>query len=87
MYTTSLQGSRGLQGADSKSFAASATLPNAAEFCQTLFGRQMHVINGRGRRGRINLAIIFPSLRSYRSLMLDLLRQTTKRKHKTIVFS
>jgi DEAD/DEAH box helicase domain-containing protein len=67
--------------------AASATLPNAAEFCQTLFGRQMHVINGRGRRGRINFAIIFPSLRSYRSLMLDLLRQTTKRKHKTIVFA
>jgi DEAD/DEAH box helicase domain-containing protein len=67
--------------------AASATLPNAAEFCQTLFGRQMQVINGRGRRGRINLAIIFPSLRSYRSLMLDLLKQTTKRKHKTIVFA
>jgi DEAD/DEAH box helicase domain-containing protein len=67
--------------------AASATLPNASEFCQTLFGRQMHEINGRGRRGRVNLAIIFPSLRSYRSLMLDLLRQTTKRKHKTIVFA
>jgi DEAD/DEAH box helicase domain-containing protein len=67
--------------------AASATLPNAAEFCQTLFGRKMEVINGRGRRGRINLAIIFPSLRSYRSLMLDLLRQTTNRKHKTIVFA
>jgi DEAD/DEAH box helicase domain-containing protein len=67
--------------------AASATLPNAAEFCQTLFGRQMQVIKGRGRRGRIYLAIIFPSLRSYRSLMLDLLRQTTNRKHKTIVFA
>ena len=67
--------------------AASATLPNAAQFCQTLFGRQMQVIKGRGRRGRINLAIIFPSLRSYRSLMLDLLRQTTKRKHRTIVFA
>ncbi|HEU0145107.1 MAG TPA: DEAD/DEAH box helicase, partial [Nitrososphaera sp.] len=67
--------------------AASATLPNAAQFCQTLFGRQMQVISGRGRPGRINLAIIFPSLRSYRSLILDLLRQTTKRKHKTIVFA
>ena len=67
--------------------AASATLPNAAEFCQTLFGRQMQVVNSMGRRGRINLAIIFPSLRSYRSLMLDLLRQTTRRKHRTIVFA
>ncbi len=76
-----------LTGSRLQIVAASATLPNAAEFCQTLFGRQMQVINGRGRRGRINFAIIFPSLRSYRSLMLDLLRQTTKRKHKTIVFA
>jgi DEAD/DEAH box helicase domain-containing protein len=67
--------------------AASATLPNAAEFCQTLFGRKMQVVHGKGRRGRINLAIIFPSLRSYRSLALDLLRQTTKRKRRTIVFA
>lgn len=67
--------------------AASATLPNADEFCQTLFGRKMHVVQGRGRRGRINLAIIFPSLRSYRSLALDLLRQTTKRRYRTIAFA
>jgi DEAD/DEAH box helicase domain-containing protein len=76
-----------LAGSTLQIVASSATLPNAAEFCQMLFGRNMHVISGRGRRGRINLAIIFPSLRSYRSLMLDLLRQTTKRKHKTIVFA
>ncbi|HET6779900.1 MAG TPA: DEAD/DEAH box helicase, partial [Nitrososphaera sp.] len=67
--------------------AASATLPNSVEFCQTLFGRKMQVVQGRGRRGRINLAIIFPSLRSYRSLTLDLLRQSTKKKHRTIVFA
>jgi DEAD/DEAH box helicase domain-containing protein len=67
--------------------AASATLPNSDEFCQLLFGRKMQVVQGRGRRGRINLAIIFPSLRSYRSLALDLLRQTTKRKHRTIAFA
>jgi len=67
--------------------AASATLPNGDEFCQTLFGRKMQVVQGRGRRGRINLAIIFPSLRSYRSLALDLLKQTTKRRHRTIAFA
>ena len=67
--------------------AASATLPNAQEFCQMLFGRKMDMVQGRGRRGRINLAIIFPSLRSYRSLTLDLVRQTTKRKHRTIAFA
>jgi DEAD/DEAH box helicase domain-containing protein len=67
--------------------AASATLPNAKEFCQILFGRKMHDVQGRGRRGRINLIIIYPSLRSSRSLALDLLRQATKRKHRTIAFA
>jgi DEAD/DEAH box helicase domain-containing protein len=67
--------------------AASATLPNAHEFCQTLFDRPMQVIKGTGRRGRINFAMIFPSLRSNRSLSLDLLKQTTRRKHQTIAFS
>jgi DEAD/DEAH box helicase domain-containing protein len=76
-----------LAGKKLQIIAASATLPNADEFCQTLFGRKMQVVQGRGRRGRINLAIIFPSLRSYRSLALDLLRQTTKRKHRTIAFA
>lgn len=76
-----------LAGKKLQIIAASATLPNAKEFCQALFGREMQVVQGRGRRGRINLAIIFPSLRSSRSLALDLLRQTTKRKHRTIAFS
>ena len=67
--------------------AASATLPNAAEFCQTLFGRKMQVVQGKGRRGKINLVIIFPSLRSYKSLALDLLRETTKNKFRTIMFA
>jgi DEAD/DEAH box helicase domain-containing protein len=67
--------------------AASATLPNASEFCNLLFGRELKVITGSGRRGRINFAMIFPSLRSNRSLSLDLLRQTTRGKHQTIAFS
>ena len=67
--------------------AASATLPNAGEFCELLFGRKMEVAQGRGRRGRIHLAIIFPSLRSRRSLALDLVRQAAKGRHRTIAFS
>jgi len=67
--------------------AASATLPNAGEFCQVLFGREMEVVQGRGRRGKIHLAIVFPSLRSRRSLALDLVKATAKGKHKTIAFS
>jgi DEAD/DEAH box helicase domain-containing protein len=68
--------------------AASATLPNAGEFCQSLFGRRMHVVQGRGRRGRISLAIIFPSLRSHRSLAIDLVKKASAGgRHRTIAFS
>lgn len=67
--------------------AASATLPNASQFCATLFGREMLQVSGRGRRGKINFAMIFPSLRSGRSLSLDLIRQATKGKHQTIAFA
>jgi DEAD/DEAH box helicase domain-containing protein len=67
--------------------AASATLPNAEDFCQSLFGREMKVILGRGKKGKINFVVLFPSFRSQRSLMLDLLRQTTTTNHKTIAFN
>jgi DEAD/DEAH box helicase domain-containing protein len=76
-----------LAGKKMQIVAASATLPNASNFCKTLFGRELQTINGRGRRGRINLAIIFPSLRSHRSLALDILKETTRADHKTIAFS
>ena len=67
--------------------AASATLPNAAQFCSTLFGREIEVIRGEGRKGKINFVMLFPSLHSYRSLVLDLVKRTTGLGHKTIAFS
>jgi DEAD/DEAH box helicase domain-containing protein len=67
--------------------AASATLPNAAQFCITLFGREIEVIQGEGRKGKINFVMLFPSLRSHRSLVIDLVKRTTGGGHKTIVFS
>jgi DEAD/DEAH box helicase domain-containing protein len=67
--------------------AASATLPNAEEFCTSLFGRKMKVVRGKGRRGKISLVLLFPSLHSQRSLMLDLLRQASMRQMKTIAFN
>jgi DEAD/DEAH box helicase domain-containing protein len=67
--------------------AASATLPNAHEFCSSLFGRELRLIYGKGRKGKINLVIIFPSLHSQRSLMLDILKRLIKASHKTIAFS
>ncbi|MGI0044448.1 MAG: DEAD/DEAH box helicase, partial [Nitrososphaeraceae archaeon] len=39
--------------------AASATLPNAHEFCRSLFGRDLCPIYGKGRKGKINLVVIF----------------------------
>lgn len=75
-----------LAGKKMQVIAASATLPNAGDFCQSLFGRKMQIVQGRGRRGRINLAIIFPSLRSHRSLAIELVKQAAK-KHSTIAFS
>jgi DEAD/DEAH box helicase domain-containing protein len=67
--------------------AASATLPNAEEFCMSLFGRKMHIVYGKGRRGKINFIILFPSLHSHRSLVIDLVRQTVTSNHKTIAFN
>jgi DEAD/DEAH box helicase domain-containing protein len=67
--------------------AASATLPNPEEFCNPLFGREMDIIRGRGRKGKINFVLLFPSFHSQRSLMVELLKQTTTRNHKTIAFS
>jgi DEAD/DEAH box helicase domain-containing protein len=67
--------------------AASATLPNAHEFCSSLFGRDLSIVYGKGRKGKINLVVIFPSLHSQRSLMLDILKRLITMHHKTIAFS
>ncbi|MFL6349700.1 MAG: DEAD/DEAH box helicase [Nitrososphaeraceae archaeon] len=67
--------------------AASATLPNAEAFCMSLFGRKMDIVYGKGRRGKINFVILFPSLHSRRSLMIDLVRQMATSNHKTIAFN
>jgi len=66
--------------------ACSATLPNVSEFCDLLFSRKMQLINGRGKRSRTNFTIIYPSLRSNKSLILELIKKITKY-HKTLVFS
>jgi|SRR6266516_5068248 len=59
----------------------------SGQFCSTLFGREIEVIRGEGRKGKINFVMLFPSLHSYRSLVLDLIRRTTGLGHKTIAFS
>ena len=67
--------------------AASATLSDAKEFCEDLFGVPMDVICGSGRKGETDFAMLFPSLRTPRALMVDLTKRLTEKNHKTMIFS
>ena len=67
--------------------AASATLENAEEFCEQLFDVKIKLIQGSGRKGLTDFAMLFPSLRNQRALMVDLTKKLTGKKHKTMVFS
>jgi DEAD/DEAH box helicase domain-containing protein len=67
--------------------AASATLDDAKEFCQKLFGEKMQKIKGSGRKGQTDFAMLFPSLRTQRALMVELTKKLTQKNHKTMVFN
>lgn len=66
--------------------AASATLSNAEEFCGQLFGTQVSLVKGAGRRGEIEFAMVFPSMRSTFDLMRDVTKKLTSKGHRTLVF-
>ena len=67
--------------------AASATLEDSKNFCQKLFGEKFQIIKGSGKKGDTEFAMIFPSLRTQRALMVELTKKITQKKHKTMVFS
>ncbi|WP_316504515.1 DEAD/DEAH box helicase [Nitrosopumilus sp.] len=67
--------------------AASATLEDAKEFCQCLFGEEMKMIRGSGKKGQTDFVMMFPSLRTQRALMVELTKKLTKKSHKTMVFN
>lgn len=67
--------------------AASATLDDAKEFCQKLFGEKMQKIQGSGKKGKTDFVMLFPSLRTQRSLMIELTKKLTQKNHKTMVFN
>jgi len=67
--------------------ASSATLKNATEFCEQLFDEKMTLIEGAGKKGETDFVMLFPSLRTQRALMVDLIKKLTREKHKTMVFS
>ncbi|MGI0057645.1 MAG: DEAD/DEAH box helicase, partial [Nitrosarchaeum sp.] len=67
--------------------AASATLEDAKNFCEQLFGVKMKIIHGSGKKGQTDFVMLFPSLRTQRALMVDLTKRMTEKKHKTMVFN
>jgi len=67
--------------------SSSATLDNALSFCEQLFGVKMKLVTGSGKKGRIDFCMLFPSLRTQRALMIEILKKLTTKKHKTLVFN
>ena len=67
--------------------ASSATLDNALPFCEELFGVQMKLVSGSGKKGKTDFSMLFPSLRTQRALMVEIVKSLTSKKHKTLVFS
>src|SRR5574338_486320 len=66
--------------------ASSATLDNALPFCEQLFGVQMKLVSGSGKKGKTDFSMLFPSLRTQRALMVEIVKSLTSKKHKTLVF-
>ena len=60
--------------------AASATLDDAKEFCQKLFGEKMQKIQGSGKKGKTDFVMLFPSLRTQRALMVELDKEINSKK-------
>ena len=67
--------------------AASATLDDAKEFCQKLFGEKMQKIQGSGKKGKTDFVMLFPSLRTQRALMVEITKKLTQKNHKTMIFN
>ena len=67
--------------------AASATLEDAKNFCQQLFGEKMQIIHGSGKKGQTDFVMLFPSLRTQRKTMVELTKRMTEKNHKTMIFS
>ncbi|MCE2508685.1 MAG: DEAD/DEAH box helicase [Nitrosopumilaceae archaeon] len=67
--------------------AASATISEPARFCSHLLDRDTRIVQTGGRRGRIDMVMLFPATRPQRQMMLDMTRRLTKQNHKTLVFS
>ncbi|MFN3621933.1 MAG: DEAD/DEAH box helicase, partial [Nitrososphaerales archaeon] len=68
--------------------AASATVANPAEFCETLFGRRFKIVKeDKGKHGTLHFIMLFPTLRSHRALVVDTIKKLFKAGYKPLIFS
>ena len=52
--------------------ASSATLRDPGDFCTKLFGEEMERVTGQGVKSKVDFVMLFPSVRTQRSLMSEL---------------
>ncbi|MFQ6010917.1 MAG: DEAD/DEAH box helicase [Nitrososphaerales archaeon] len=67
---------------------ASATIANPKEFFSDLIGEEAEVVmETEGKHGDIHFAMLFPTMRAHRTMVLDLLASLTKSAFKVLSFS
>ncbi len=67
---------------------ASATIANPEEFWARLVGGEINVVKStEGRRGRMHLIMLYPTGRSFRTMIVDVLARCIATGLKTIVFA
>lgn len=67
---------------------ASATIANPKEFFSALIGEESEVVlETKGKHGDIHFAMLFPTMRSHRTMVLDLLSSLTKNSFRALSFS
>ncbi|MBS7288486.1 MAG: DEAD/DEAH box helicase [Candidatus Freyarchaeota archaeon] len=67
---------------------ASATISNPEEFWARLVGGEVDVVKcAEGRRGRVHLVMLYPTGRSFRTMMVDVLARCVGAGLKTLVFA
>ena len=70
-----------------KIIGASATIHNPKKFCETLIGKQVQVISGKGRVGKITLFVLYPTKISQKELRAKLATSLVNEGRRVLCFS
>ncbi len=82
-----LQRLKRLCGGRLQFIGASATISNAKEFAETLFGVPVReIVCKKARRGRMHFLMLYPAYRSVYAMIIGALRALVDEKRKTLVF-